>query len=75
MRFVEIRGGLRVPISNEELIVSEHIRNYGSPLPRNKLDERQQELARQLVHRGVIARVLIDEKMHYVYNELEDTWR
>lgn len=75
MKFIEIRGGMRVPVSNEEVLVTERVKQHGEPLPRRALDEREQELARQLVHRGVLDRVLIDEKIHFVYNDLDDLWR
>ena len=70
MRFVEIQGGLRVPVSNEEQVVAEIIRNNREPLLKSKLNIREQELARNLVHKGIIDRVLIDEKMHFVYNDI-----
>ena len=74
MKFVEIQGGISVPISNEEEMVTERVKQHGEPFPRNQLSLREQELARQLVHRGVLDRVVIDEKMHFIYNELEDLW-
>jgi len=72
MRFIEIQGGLRVPVSNEELVVADIIRNNHEPMPKSKLNIREQELARNLVHKGIIDRVLIDEKMHFVYNDIND---
>ena len=75
MRFLDIRGNIRVPVSNEESIVAEMVKNNDLPFPGEKLNIREKELARNLVHRGVLGRVLIDEKTHYVYNDLEDFWR
>lgn len=75
MRFVEIRGGLRLPISNEELLVSEKVRTNMQPYPKGSLNLRERELARQLVHRGVLDRVMIDEEIHFVYNDEEDLRR
>lgn len=69
MRFVEIQGGLRVPASNEELVVADIIRNNREPLLKSKLNIREQELARSLVHKGIIDRVLIDKKMYFIYND------
>lgn len=75
MRFIDIRGNLRVPVSNEEGLVVEQIRRNGSPLPRGKLNIRERELARLLVQKGVLDRVMIDEKIHFIYNDLDDLWR
>lgn len=75
MRFLDIRGGMRVPVSNEEMLVAERVKQHDEPLPRGALNIREQELARQLVHRGVLDRVLIDERIHFVYNETDELWR
>ena len=71
MRFVEIQGELRIPVSNEELIVADIIRNNRTPLRKSKLNPREQELARSLVHKGIIDRVIIDKKMYFLYNDIE----
>lgn len=75
MRFIEIRGSIRVPISNDEMTVVEKVKQSLEPFPRKKLDLREKELARQLVHRGVLDRVLIDEQTCFVYNDIDDLWR
>ena len=72
MRFVEIQGGLRVPVSNEEQVVAEIIRDNRGPLAKSKLNIRERELARNLVHKGIIDRVLIDEQVHFVYNDIDN---
>ncbi len=72
MRFVEIQGGLRVPVSNEEQMVSDIIRNNHDPFPKSKLNLREQELARHLVHKGIIDRIIIDEKIHFIYNDINN---
>jgi hypothetical protein len=71
MRFLEVVGGLMVPISNEELLVAERVRGHDGPYPRQQLDEREQELARRLVHRGVLDRTFIEGRMCYIYNDVE----
>lgn len=71
MRFVEITGGLMVPISNDEMLVMERVRGHGEPLPKRQLNEREQELARQLVFRGVLDRIMIEGKLCYSYNDVE----
>lgn len=75
MRFVDIMGNIKIPVSNEELIILEIVKTHDSPLPKNKLNIREQEVARMLVQKGVLDRILIDEKIHFVYNDLEDQWR
>lgn len=54
MRFFEIIGGFRVPVSGEEseiLSLSDL-----APLPEINMDERQQEVARLMVSRGLLRR-------------------
>ena len=75
MRFLEIRGSIRVPVSNEEMTVADRIKEHDTPFPRGRLNLRERELARQLVNKGVLDRVLIDEQVHFVYNETDDLWR
>lgn len=71
MRFVEITGGLVVPVSNDEMLVMERVKGNGVPLPKRQLNEREQELARQLVFRGVLDRVMVEGKLCYSYNDIE----
>lgn len=75
MKFVEIRGNIRVPVSNEELQVAERVKKNDEPFPVKRLNLRERELARQLVHRGVLDRLLIDEDICVVYNDIDDLWR
>jgi hypothetical protein len=74
MRFIEIRGSLMVPVSNEEMLLVEKVKGSIDPLIQSKLDEREGEVARQLVHRGVLARTKIDGENCLLYNDLEDIW-
>lgn len=74
MRFVDISSGLRIPISNEEHKLCKMIQSHSKPYPKSKLDIREREVARQLVHKGLIQRILIDGKTHFIYNQVED-WR
>jgi hypothetical protein len=75
MRFVEIQGNLLAPISNEEEIVLEKVSSTVDPYPKSKLDEREQELARQLVTRGILDRIRVDNCVCFVHNEPSDVWR
>lgn len=74
MKFIEIAGGVVTPVSNEELVLLEKIKGSGKPYPKSLLDERQRELARQMVTRGVLTRLLVEDKICFVYNDLEDLW-
>jgi hypothetical protein len=69
MRFIEIAGNLLSPVSNEEVIICEKIRGYNGPFPRTKLTEREQELARGLVIRGILTRRLIDGRIVFMNND------
>ena len=71
MRFVEVTAGPMVPVSNDEMLVAERVRGHQGPLPRRELNEREQELARQLVFRGVLDRAHIDGRTYYTYNTVE----
>jgi hypothetical protein len=75
MRFREIRGGIQVPVSNEEQELLERIEKSSSTL-RKDLNERERELARLMVSRGVLNRVRDSEQqVRYLINDLEDLWR
>lgn len=74
MRFFEISSGLQVPVSEEEQellnLVIERKRIAGK-----SLDERQLELARLMVSRGLLNRLIEDNKVSYEANGLPDLWR
>lgn len=75
MRFREIRGGIQVPVSNEEQELLERIEKSSGTL-RKDLNERERELARLMVSRGVLNRVRDQEQqVRYLINDLEDLWR
>lgn len=76
MRFHEIRGGLRIPVSNEEQELIDLIESQDGKIVRRKeLDERQRELARKMVSRGVLERTQLDGSLYYLVSKLDDTWR
>lgn len=74
MRFIEIRGNTLVPVSNEEMMLIEKVKGSVDPLTHRQLDEREGEVARQLVHRGVLSRMKIDDENCFIYNDIEDIW-
>lgn len=55
MRWHEIASGLRMHVSGEEQAILD--RAMREDLPEDKLDERDQEVARQMVSRGLLHRL------------------
>lgn len=72
MKFVEIAGSILQPISIEENILLEKVKGYEKPLPKEQLNERERELARHLVNRGILTRVRLKDKLYFVPNSLDD---
>ena len=70
MKIVDIIGSLRLPISNEENQLLEKIVKSNG-IYKESLDERERELSRQLVNKGVLKRVKNENKTFYLYNEIE----
>lgn len=68
MRFVEITDGFySVPISEEEEILLSKM-NEEQRIPKKKLDEREQEIARRLTTRGVLNRIKEEDTLYYTLN-------
>lgn len=74
MKFIEVCGGFLQPVSNEENIIVERVRGYGKPLPKSVLNERERELARNLVKRGLLTRAMIENKLCFIVNDIEEIW-
>lgn len=74
MRYREIAGGIRVYVSQEEDTLVQKILEAGTA-QKKSLDEREQEVARKLVSRGVLNRVKANDEIAYVVNSLQDLWR
>ena len=70
MKIVDIIGSLRLPISNEENQLLEKIVKSNG-IYKESLNERERELSRQLVNKGVLKRVKNENKTFYLYNEIE----
>lgn len=76
MRFREIRGGIQIPVSSEEQGLIDLIESQeGNFIKRSELDERQREVARKMVSRGVLERTQRDGSLYYVVSKLDDLWR
>jgi adenine-specific DNA methylase len=72
MKFVEISGSILLPMSNEENILLEKVKEYGKPLPKSFLNEREREVARILVNRGILTRIRMNDKLYFVSNLLNE---
>ena len=64
MRIVEIMGGIRLPITNEESEVLEKFNEIPS-VPKNALTEREVYLANQLVIKNVLYRRHNEGRIEY----------
>jgi DNA-binding NarL/FixJ family response regulator len=74
MRYREIAGGIRVYVSLEEDTLVQKILEAGQA-SKHSFTEREQEVARKLVSRGVLNRVKANNEIAYVVNSLQDLWR
>lgn len=76
MRFREIRGGIQIPVSLEEQGLIDLIESKENEvIMRKDLDERQREVARKMVSRGVLERTQREGSLYYVVSKLDDLWR
>ncbi len=73
MRYHEIASGLRIALSCEEQDLLD--RNKGRPIEKDSLDEREQELARLMVSRGVLDQYPHDNHVFYHVSSVNDNWR
>lgn len=75
MRYIEIKGGIRVPLSFEERRIIKILEGSGSVIDTD-LDERDRETARLMCSRGVLNMIEnSDETITYTVNKLEEIWR
>lgn len=73
MRYYEIACGLRLPVSSEEQDLLDVVERDA---PSNDdMDERQQELARLMVSRGVLHRQVKKGRLHFRPNSATNIWR
>lgn len=75
MRFREFNGGIRMPVSLEEQALLDKIEESDSPIDRTLLNEREQELARKMISRGLLVMRRIDDSTYYLVNNLQKIWR
>ena len=74
MRFYEISSGLRIPVSQEEQDIIDLIAEKGK-IKKSMLDERQQEVSRLMVSRGLLIRERTDKVVYLRLNSASDIWR
>ncbi len=75
MRFYEISSGFRVPISEEEQEIINLAADEGK-IAKSSLDERQQEVARMMVTRGLLIRERDEDDQIFLRpNSPDDIWR
>lgn len=75
MRFYEISGGFRVPVSKEEQqIIDLALDASNGELMKSDLDERQQEVARIMVTKGLLRRLKDEDHLYFKVNS-EEIWR
>lgn len=75
MRFYEISSGFRVPVSQEEQDILDIISKNGDKVAKTDLDERQNEVARKMVTRGLLHRKKDSNGTWLTPNGLQDIWR
>jgi hypothetical protein len=73
MRYFEIASGLQLPIHSEEWQLLAHI--SPQPVSKESLDERQRELARLMVSRGLLDHFRKDEQTYFKVSSITDIWR
>ena len=74
MKMVDILGGIRLAISEEEYLILEQVKQKKKVYKRS-LEERDQQLAHNMVNRGVLLRHKDTKGIYYSYNCLQDLRR
>jgi hypothetical protein len=75
MRYFEIAGGFRMPVSSDEQEILTLLKESENLITAEELDEYQLELATKMVSRGLLNRLQKDGKIYYEPNGLPDIWR
>ena len=73
MRYFEIASGYTLPVSVEEQEVLDRIGN--KQLLASEFNEREAEVARLMVNRGLLHRLASDGAISFSANLPTDTWR
>jgi hypothetical protein len=76
MRYFEISSGLRLPICAEEKELLDYIgKQTRKTIDAAELSERQSELARRMVSRGLLRFHRKDNQLCYQIDSVDDIWR
>lgn len=67
MRYFEITSGMRLPVSKEEQDILDKVGDNGCA--KSDFDERDQEVARRMVSRGLLRRITKDGKIKFKKNK------
>ena len=74
MRYIDISGGIRLTLSNEENDLVSKIRSE-SFIAKEKLDEREVVIANILVSKGALVRIMIRGEIYYKENKMRKDWK
>lgn len=74
MRFYEISSGMRLPVNEEEQTLINRA-TESKRIRFEELEERDGEVARLMVSRGLLNRDQDDEGEFYTVNDCADLWR
>jgi hypothetical protein len=73
MRYQEIASGLRIAVSCEEQELLD--KKKEKAFSKKGLDERELELARLMVSKGILDQYLHDQQVYYHVSSANDIWR
>jgi len=74
MRVIDLPQGFQVLISNEQSELFDKFTEHAIILKR-LLTEREQVLASELVHKGVLTRCVHQDKLAYCKPNMDNVWR
>jgi hypothetical protein len=73
MHYVDIQGGIIMPLNEEENTIFMLSINGG--IMESDLDLRQKEVALKMLSRGALVSVFQNNKLYYQPNSLDNVWR
>lgn len=74
MRMWPVAQGFQIVVSNEHVELLNKF-EHGEPILKRQLSEREQVLATELVHKGVLTRCTHQDKLAYYKPSIDDLWR
>jgi hypothetical protein len=73
MRYFEIASGMQMPVSSEEWTLLRRI--IEAPVRETELDERDGQLARRMLSRGLLDYYKRNDETFYRASSINDIWR